>query len=92
MYFQSSLVMRYGMQTRSNCQSSYFTEQWWIFILLCTPTKFYRQVSPPFDAIWGMIVYQIRLSHSRMVTLLSKIMDQQVKKKKLRHLVLFHGR
>lgn len=56
------------------------------------PTKFYRQVSPPFDATWGMIVYQIRLSHSRMVTLLSKIMDQQVKKKKLRHLVLFHGR
>lgn len=88
MYFQSSLVIRYGMQTRSNCQSSYFTEQWWIFILLCTSTKFYRQVSPPFDAIWGMIVYQIRLSHSRMVTLLSKIMDQQVKKKKLRHLAL----
>lgn len=49
MYFQSSLVIRYGMQTRSNCQSSYFTEQWWIFILLCHLTKFYRQVSPPFD-------------------------------------------
>lgn len=81
MYFLSSLVIRYGMQTRPNCQSSYSTEQWWIFTRLCTPTKFYKQVNPPFDAIWGMIVYQIRLSRSRMVTLLSKIMDQQVEKK-----------
>lgn len=36
------------MQTRLNCQSSYFTEQWWIFTRLCTPTKFYRQVQPAF--------------------------------------------
>lgn len=48
MYFQSSLVIRCGMQTRPNCQSSYFTEQWWIFTRLCTPTKFYRQVQPAF--------------------------------------------
>lgn len=48
MYFQSSLVIRCGMQTRLNCQSSYFTEQWWIFTRLCTPTKFYRQVQPAF--------------------------------------------
>lgn len=47
------------------------------------PQSSIDKFSPPFDAIWGMIVYQIRLSHSRMVTLLSKIMDQQVGRKKV---------
>lgn len=93
MYFQSSLVIRCGMQTRLNCQSSYFTEQWWIFTRLCTPTKFYRQVQPAFwrylrnDSLSNSF---ITFTHGH--PLIQNNGPASREKKKLRHLVLFHGR